>query len=183
MIREEDMKYFYLTIFLILCLYGCKSVKKVKLPSEEHVKEVIFLLPDYSKSNDTNTGKFKKLFRLSDSREIQKLLLALKKTTGKANETFSGSLPTQLFIDKNEKPLFNVEIICNDSSVFIGSNIKLHNEILTYDINGTDIADGINRKYVKLIYAILKKRAPEEVKKLEKRYKNQGGIEKILFPK
>lgn len=197
----------------LLVMIGCSSTNNMnlqKLPSSESIgyilveidsdeileksNDVIYdvdengnvsvVQDDTKNTNHIDQNKYKELFRITNPKEISVLVKKLKEeTTGKANVTFSGTLPSAIFFNKKNEPIFSVSIICDDSSIFINNQIIAIDEvknIITFDADKQEIANGINRPYVKAFFNILKERAPEEVKKLEKRYKHQGGVKKLL---
>jgi len=105
------------------------------------------------------------LFRISNNIEITNMLTLLKTTGGTANETFSGTLPSQAFYNSRGELVMTVEIICHDSSIFVTYKGRdgIVNEI-----------DGINRDYVNVVCRLLRQRAPERMKQIEEHHRKHG---------
>ena len=121
---------------------------------------------------ETSKSYKKELIRIKDRKIIRNFINKLEENTkGKANVTFSGTLPRTVFYNKDGEPILGVSFICDDSSIFIYDETKSNDE---------PILSGINRPFVKAYFQLLKQYAPKEAKRLNKYYKNLGGLEEIL---
>lgn len=183
-------KAFLILIISAVFMYGCKSMKENKNIIPYSCDDVAYILveDDTRRCADDNhlvylnygynINFFPTLFEISEKKIIAELINELEEDThGKANVTFSGTLPFVFFVDKNKNPLFYVSIICDDSSVSV------------YDCRQSDdthykmLFSGINRAYVKKYYEILREHAPETIKRLEEQWQGRNmTLKQVLFP-
>lgn len=171
---------------LIVCGNSCAQLtgNDLKLSTIEPsgVKYVVFCVEvwrDFAPSDPevANLPEFKELFRVSDAAVVMELFDALKETEGAPPRSvdFVGTLPWQVFVGRQGQVIADAYITCSDSSVKVGRGMVLDDGGHLFHGEGPSGPGGINRRYGKLVYDLLKKHAPDEISKRDKMYQAMAG--------
>ena len=126
--------------------------------------------------------KITELFRVTQPDQIRTLLTALQETGKEESQgaSFTGYLPHQYYIGTNGEVVVE-GVVYLDRNVSARKTTSLSGGQLVEDSRqGWDGPFRPNRRYTRLVYDLLAKRAPEVIKKLDLEFLRLGGIEEVL---
>ena len=125
---------------------------------------------------------------IQDASIIQTLLKSFGQISNSAEQglTFSGTLSEQFFLNSEDQLVFSSLIICDDNTVVISTNGSIANidGIYCYEPPTNIVADTVikNPEYVRHIYSLMQKHAPEQIQKRKDFYQKIGiNFEELLF--
>ena len=190
-------------MLLSLCaLAGCRTRSQVN-PfssfSEKDIAKIVICFgkaiygPDKSFDNpeEPNDYAFPVQFYLEpsgyaikDRRTISKLYNAGKAITrDTGGYPLIGVLSSQVFLDKRGEILGATHIVNWKGFVVFDSCFIKNGWIHLNEDETAGVFAGRSPEYCRIIYDFMKKNMPDKIDKLNKLYKEQGGLEKLLFGK